>query len=547
MTKNAIILSDILPRFNADYGHGVITRTVGAYRIASALHDVGCPTRVLEYFFHLTFETQKKIIDSLVDANTVIIGISATNARGHTKTLKQHSLFDKFKPLKSNSNSLFYYHKEVARIIDYIKEKYPSIKMIVGGGQSTNLRLNQVKDYIDKNFDYYFTGESDISVQLLYKHLVENADLITYNNWQNSFVFKNTKIVHSEIDYPLTKDYVDKNLNIYHDKVQSNLSSNEWLFVEISRGCIFNCSFCSYKHSNKIRNIECIKNEIVNNYDNFKIDKFRLMDDTFNDSKEKVEEICNMFLSLPFKVEWHSYARTDIFNKYPELIDLMYRSGCRYLKFGLESTSNIALKYANKGSRKNAHERASWVIDEIHRRTQGKLFTHSNFIIGLPGETVETQMNTFEWIKSSKLKTFSFTTYFRDRYHATDLQIKEISIYGKTGENNNLGLTGYGNDWTHSTMSSTQAYELYNYAFEFFKNQKSGPYWVGSDLYPTLRSFGVNHDNVDSYMQTMFETYYAENEIFLNWFENNFISHITEYYKKIMHDFNEENLILYIP
>jgi radical SAM superfamily enzyme YgiQ (UPF0313 family) len=137
------------------------------------------------------------------------------------------------------------------------------------------------------------------------------------------------------------------------------------------------------------------------------------MDDTFNDSKEKVEEICNMFLSLPFEIEWHSYARTDILNKYPELIDLMFKSGCKYLKFGLESTNNVALKYANKGSRLNAHEKASWVIDEIYLRTKGQLFTHSNFIIGLPGETTESQIKTFEWIKNSKLKTFSLNLFQR--------------------------------------------------------------------------------------------------------------------------------------
>jgi hypothetical protein len=96
-------------------------------------------------------------------------------------------------------------------------------------------------------------------------------------------------------------------------------------------------------------------------------------------------------------------------------------------------------------------------------------------------------------------------------------------------------------------MTSTKAYELYNYAFDFFKDQKVGPYWVGSDLYPTLRSFSIPHNEVDFYMQTMFETYFVENKNFLNWFEQQFISHVVEYYKKIIPEFTEDNLILYIP
>lgn len=544
MNKKALIITDILPRFDADYGHGTPIRTVGAYRIATALTQIGCNTKVIDYFFHFKFEIQKKIIDQIVDENTVIFGISATNARGHTKTLKQHSLFDKFKPLKNRSNSVFYFHEDIEKIIQYVKKKFPLIKIVVGGGQMTNIN-NKAYEYIDRNIDYYFTGESDISIQKLYKHLIHNEEIITYNNWKNIYHFKNTKVIHSDVDYILSKEFVENNLNIDNSLIESNFLPNEWTFVEISRGCIFNCYFCSYRHSNKRRNIESIKNEIINNYEKFGITKFRLMDDTFNDNRNKVEDICNMLISLPFKVEWHSYARTDIFNSHPDLINMMYESGCRYLKFGIESTNNVALKYANKGSHNVAHEKADWVINEVYKRTNGQLYMHSNFIIGLPGETINSQRKTFEWIKNSKLKTFSFTTYFRDKFNENEIQIKEHSKFSK---DNIIGLTGYGNDWSHNTMTSIQAYELYNEAFDYFKNVDNNVFWVGSDLYPTLRCYGVEHSNVDIYMKSVFNSYFDENKSEVKiWLENNFTNHVNKYLKKIISDVDEDSVLILDP
>ena len=55
-----LIITDMTPRFNADYGHGTPIRTPGAYRIATILD---CP--VVDYFFHVSYDSQVKILNKL--------------------------------------------------------------------------------------------------------------------------------------------------------------------------------------------------------------------------------------------------------------------------------------------------------------------------------------------------------------------------------------------------------------------------------------------------------------------------------------------------
>ena len=505
---NSLVLTDMMPRFNVDYGHGTPIRTAGAYRIATALQ---CP--VIDYFFHLTFKTQKEIIDAYVDCNTRVIGISLTNMRGHTKNFNQQSLFDKSNPIGTESNSVIYFHEQAAEILVYIRSKYPNAKIVIGGGQITNIR-NEGLEFIDQYIDYVITGEADIAVQ----HL-DNP--ISYGVWDlgsKSFQFKHARVIHADKDYPVTSDHVN---NIHIDNTHSHFLPGEWTFIEISRGCIFNCFFCSYRHTNKRRSTESIRKELIKNYELFGTTRYRLLDDTFNDSKQKVEDICGMFIDLPFDIEWHSYARTDVLSTHPDLINLMYESGCKYLKFGLESTNDIALRMANK---KLPHTKAANVLEEVHKRTNGELYTHSNFIIGLPGETPESQKYTFEWLKSSSLKTYSFTTWHRDQYHDNMIDIKEMSEYGKE----NFAIRGYGNDWVHETMTSTQAYELYNEAHHNLKSLR-GPFWIGSDMYPILRTYGINHLDMDLYMNFTMD----QDDGFKGWLESKFKAHVKQYYQRL--------------
>jgi hypothetical protein len=77
-------------------------------------------------------------------------------------------------------------------------------------------------------------------------------------------------------------------------------------------------------------------------------------------------------------------------------------------------------------------------------------------------------------------------------------------------------------------MTSTQAYELYNEGRELL-NDIRGPFWIGSDIYPILRTYGIAHRDVDLYMSFVMD----QDEGIKEWFKNKFINHAKTYFDKL--------------
>lgn len=501
---DAVIINDLTPRIGADYGLASQIRSAGAYRIATALHNAGYRTQVIDYFFYLNWIDQKAILDCVLSDKTKIVGFSDTNLRGHTKDSSQRLLIVTKDKTERRTDGLFHFWEIARKIIQYIKETFPHIKIVYGGGQVTDTQDLGV-EYMRNKIDYVFTGDADISIVKLLDHLTKDTPLTYYSQWKlngETHDFDNTKIIHSNLDYTVDNEYIANQIDINHPAVGSLLESNEYVSLEASRGCIFNCYFCSYRRGNKRRNVESIRQEIIRNYEHYGVTRFRFMDDTFNDNYEKVKNITDMLKSLPFDVEWHTYTRTDLFWRFPDMIDMMYDAGCRYIKFGLESTNDAALQACNK---KLSHAKAAHVLEEVDKRTNGRLHSHSSFIIGLPLETTESMKHTFDYIKSSPLATVSFTTFFRDKY-VEDEGYRMMSEFGKDTQMH--GLTGFWSNWSHDTMNMKQALELYNYALNFYKPER--PFFIGSDMYPILRGFNIKHDDVFQYYK---ESMTADNTV----------------------------------
>ena len=83
----------------------------------------------------------------------------------------------------------------------------------------------------------------------------------------------------------------------------------ETLPIEISRGCIFKCNFCSYPLNGKkkfdyLRDPALIKEELIYNYENFQTTNYFFADDTFNDSTLKLESLHKVITELPFKIKF---------------------------------------------------------------------------------------------------------------------------------------------------------------------------------------------------------------------------------------------------
>jgi radical SAM superfamily enzyme YgiQ (UPF0313 family) len=107
--------------------------------------------------------------------------------------------------------------------------------------------------------------------------------------------------------------------------------------IATSRGCNYACVFCSSRNQSgmlRLRSAASIIKEIKWFKENG-VDSFLVIDPNFAYSRERVIEICDGIRELGMR--WFAEARLDHMNE--EVIEAMADSGCKVVRFGIESGS----------------------------------------------------------------------------------------------------------------------------------------------------------------------------------------------------------------
>jgi hopanoid biosynthesis associated radical SAM protein HpnJ len=181
-----------------------------------------------------------------------------------------------------------------------------------------------------------------------------------------------------------------------------------------SRGCPALCTFCLWPqtlsgHTWRVRSAENVAQEIRQALKMFpQVKEFFFDDDTLNIRKERVLELCAKFKPLGFR--WSCTAR--VHSDY-ETLKAMGEAGARLLIVGLESGDPQILKNIKKGASVEMARRFVKNCKELG------IAVHGDFIIGLPGETLESIQRTIDFAK--ELDTETIQVSIAHAYPGTEL------------------------------------------------------------------------------------------------------------------------------
>ncbi len=169
--------------------------------------------------------------------------------------------------------------------------------------------------------------------------------------------------------------------------------------MNTSRGCPFGCRFCSvgsiwgkkYTYMSAERIVDDIK-YLIKKYG---VKGIYFREDNFTLNKERIKNFCEILLNKNIKIKWICETRVDTLDK--ELLELMYKAGCRGLYLGVESGSQRVLNFLKKGI--TIHK----TREVISLCKQIGIPTAASFIVGIPTETSEEIKETLKFAR--KLKT----------------------------------------------------------------------------------------------------------------------------------------------
>lgn len=329
----------------------------------------------------------------------------------------------------------------VLEIVEFIRACNPTVKIIIGGpfiSSQVRTQDNKVLNFLMENLgaDFYVNssqGEQAL-VEIIYS-LKENSD---YRNINNIYYKSGDRYKAA----PLKKEDNKLSENMVNWKLFTGFEQ-EIVTVRTSISCPFSCAFCGFpQHAGKHQqaDIEVIEQELLLLKQLKSVKYVSFIDDTFNLPRHRFKEILKMMIKNRFQWQWFSYFRCQFADK--EMLELMKASGCAGVFLGLESGSSRILKNMNKAVTMEEYLRG---IEWLKRFD---IPTFGCFIVGFPGESLETIRETTAFIKKSEIDFFRAQLWYCD------------PITPIWREKEKYHIEGAHFNWSHATMDYSQACDL---------------------------------------------------------------------------------------
>jgi len=199
--------------------------------------------------------------------------------------------------------------------------------------------------------------------------------------------------------------------------------------VSTSRGCPFDCSFCSvtkiFGRRYRFRNAESVMEELGSR----KTNAVFFCDDNFAAHPKRTYALLNFMLKNKIQ-NWSCQVRCDI-AKDNSLLDLMARAGCRVVCVGFESVNSLSLKAYEK---KQTIDEIITAIRSFHKR---KIKIHGMFVLGSDNDNRKTIWDTVRFARKEKIDTlqmsiltpFPGTKVYEDLERENRIFTKDWSLY----------------------------------------------------------------------------------------------------------------------
>jgi len=298
------------------------------------------------------------------------------------------------------------------------------IPVIMGGAHPTFL-----PDESLKYADFVIRGEGEHSLVELLEYMEKGTPALTgikglsYRDRDGRNVHNPSREFIEDLD-----SLPEPDLSLVHNWNLSNTYP-----VSTSRGCPYNCKFCSviqmFGRSYRFKSVEATLKELQYVASVSKATKF-IVDDNFTANKRRTKEILRGMIAEGIKTRWSAQVRTDVARD-PELLRLMADSGCHTLYIGFESINAGTLEAYNK------KQGLEDIISCIRTVKDHGIHIHGMFVLGADTDDVETIRGTADFATGHGIDTVQFliltplpgTPFFHDMMESGRLLHTDWSKY----------------------------------------------------------------------------------------------------------------------
>ncbi len=280
-----------------------------------------------------------------------------------------YSVIESYKPAFIGFSMMTFRYLDNYQLINSVKQRYPDIKIIVGGPHASTFREKILEECQGVDIVVLLEGE-DILVDICKGKSLKEVRGIIYR--------ENNEIISTgQRDYILDLDKYP-----FPRYSKFNIRNYEIIPVVTSRGCPFACIYCPIKTTVGKKWRQRSAEKIVEEFEywaNRGFGVLQIEDDNFTFNRERVVEICKKIkergLEKKIRITLTNGVRADRVDY--ELLKIMRESGFSAVAFGVESGNDRVLKILNKGEKLQVIEDAIKIAKDA-----GALVTKNIVMLG---------------------------------------------------------------------------------------------------------------------------------------------------------------------
>ena len=293
------------------------------------------------------------------------------------------------------------------KVADIVKEIDSSILTVVGGPHGTVVPVEFLE--AAKNVDIVAIGEGEYTMLDIVGFFEGNKKIDDIqgiaHRMAGKVVLNSPREFNKNLDvlpYP-AYHLVDMEKYLNPKTIEYRSFKKRALSMVTSRGCPFNCSFCSvHLHMGKTfraHSVDYVVDHIEHLVNKYHVKTIYFEDDNLTFDIQRFEAICDKIIERDIKFQWETPngVRADYLSL--DLLKKMKKTGCQSVFVGVESGDQYVLdNIIGKSLRLKNVVKFAKMCKKIGLRTG------AFYIIGFPGETKENMRNTVEFALMLKRK-----------------------------------------------------------------------------------------------------------------------------------------------
>jgi len=331
----------------------------------------------------------------VVDLNAVKIGLK-----------ESVDLIGESKPHVVGISATSFQLRGAVQLAERLKDEFENEVVIGLGG----VHISVDPDFINRfpMFDFGLIGEGEITFPPLVTRILNGEKV------RGTFCGKQP-ISLDELPFP-ARQLID---------AKRYFSEEEYVTILATRGCPYNCIFCSIKGLRGQRVRFRSPRNVVDEMEKIRDSgtrRFLFVDDTFTVNRKYVLKLCEEIIDRKLDIEWWCETRVDSVDE--TILKVMRKAGCIQISFGIESGSErIRINIIRKNFTNDQAIRAFRLCKKLGISTEAYL------MLGFPTETMEDLYYTVNF--SAELGADAIGVHITQILHGSDLfalAVKESKI-----------------------------------------------------------------------------------------------------------------------